>query len=101
MDHTPMLDLARQTRFRWGLHPRLAVGDKKYGTVPNMVSLEQDGTHAYLGRPDYRQRHKLFNSEQSRYIREQDHYICPADEVLPNSSFDRQRRVFMYHLSVC
>ena len=99
MDHTPMLDLARQTRFRWGLHPRLAVADKKYGTIPNIIGLEQDGIRAYLGRPDYRQRHKVFSSEQFRYGREQDHYICPAGEVLPRSSFDRQRQVFMYRTS--
>ncbi len=94
-----MLDLARLTRFRWGLHPHLAVADKKYGTVPNVIGLEQDGIRAYLGRPDYRQRHNVFSSEQFRYVREQDHYICPADEVLPNSSYDRQRQVFMYRTS--
>jgi transposase len=99
MDNTPMLDLARLTRFRWGLHPRLAVADKKYGTVPNVIGLEQDGIRAYLGRPDYRPRHGVFSSEQFRYVREQDHYICPADEVLPNSSYDRQRQVFMYRTS--
>jgi len=94
-----MLDLARRTRFRWGLHPRLAVADKKYGTVPNIVGLEQDGIRAYLGRPDYRQRHKVFSSEQFRYDREHDHFTCPAGEVLPRSSFDRQRQVFMYRTS--
>jgi transposase len=99
MDNTPMLDLERYTRFRWRLHPRLAVGDKKYGTVSNLVGVEQDGIHAYLGLPDFRPRHKVFSYEQFRYDSEQDHYICPAGEVLPRSSFDRQRQVFMYRTS--
>ena len=99
MDNTPMLDLERHTRFRWGLHPRLAVADKKYGTVSNIVGLEQDGIRAYLGLPDYRQRHKVFSHEHFHYDPEQDHYTCPAGEVLPRSSFDRQRQVFMYRTS--
>jgi hypothetical protein len=40
MDNTPMLDLARWSRFRWHLHPAIAVGDTKYGTVANIVGLE-------------------------------------------------------------
>jgi hypothetical protein len=95
MDNTPMLDLARHTRFRWKLHPHLAVADKKYGTVSNIVGLEQDGIRAYLGMPDFRPRHKVFSHEDFRYDPEQDHDICPAGKVLPRSSFERQRQVFM------
>jgi transposase len=51
MDNTPMLDLIRWSRFRWHLQPRIAVGDTKYGTVPNIVGLEQDGIRAYLPTP--------------------------------------------------
>src|SRR5215467_4794495 len=35
MDNTPMLDLERWVRFRWHLHPAIAVGDTKYGTLAN------------------------------------------------------------------
>ena len=48
MDNTPMLGLARWVRFRWHLRPEIAVGDAKYGTVANIVGLEQDGIRAYL-----------------------------------------------------
>jgi len=39
MDNRPMLDLERWVRFRWRLQPEIAVGDSKYGTVPNLVNL--------------------------------------------------------------
>lgn len=46
MDNTPMLDLLDWVRARWQLKPNLAVGDAKYGTVPNIVGLEQRGIKA-------------------------------------------------------
>jgi hypothetical protein len=48
MDNMPMLDMARWLRFRWQLSPAIAVGDTKYGTVTNIVGLEDDGIRAYL-----------------------------------------------------
>jgi transposase len=48
MDNTPMLDLARWVRFRWHLHPAIAVGDTRYGTTANIVGVEHDGIRAYL-----------------------------------------------------
>jgi hypothetical protein len=43
------LDLVRWVRFRWHLKPRIAVGDAKYGTIANIVGLEQMAFgHFYL-----------------------------------------------------
>lgn len=60
MDNTPMLDLARWIRFRWRLVPYIAVGDAKYGTVANIVGLEQDGIRAYIPTSDFSQRTGFF-----------------------------------------
>jgi len=98
-DQAPMLDLQRWARFRWQIHPDIAVADKKYGTLENIIGLETDGLRAYLGLPDHRHRKKLFSDEHFQYDADADHYICPAGERLPHSSYDRQRDVHMYRTS--
>ena len=57
MENTPMLDMARWVRFRWQVNPKIAVADTTYGTVANIVGLEQDGIRAaYLPTPDFSKR---------------------------------------------
>lgn len=46
MENQPMLDLLWRVRFRWKLWPRQATGDKKYGTVENLVAIEREHLHA-------------------------------------------------------
>ena len=41
MDNTPLLDMLDWVCGRWKLKPKLACGDTKYGTVPNIVGLEK------------------------------------------------------------
>ena len=98
-DQAPMLDLQRWSRFRWGIDPHLAVADKKYGTLHNIVGLEDEGIRAYWGMPDHRHRRNRFSDEHFQYNPELDHFTCPAGEILPRSSYDRQRDVFMYRTS--
>jgi transposase len=83
MDNTPMLDLERWTRFRWKLQPHIAVGDTKYGTLANIVGLEQDGIRAYLAVPDPSVRTKLYSQERFQYDAEQDGYTCPHGQFTP------------------
>lgn len=94
-NQAPMLDLERWNRLRWAVQPVLAVADKKYGTLDNMLGLAHDGTKAYLGLPDHRHRNKYYSDEDFYYDAQLDHYLCPADEVLPRSSYNRQRDVYM------
>ncbi len=93
MDNTPMLDLARWVRFRWHLKPRIAVGDTKYGTIDNIAGLEQDGVKAYLPRPDYSQRTKLYPPEHFDYDPARDVYICPQAQDL---TFKRNKKTEGY-----
>jgi hypothetical protein len=95
----PMLDLEPWVRFRWKLHPRIAVGDTKYGTLVNIVGLEQDGMRAYLAVPDPSVRTKLYGQERFQYDAERDGYICPHGQFLPLSSFDRYQQAFIYRTS--
>lgn len=83
MDNTPMLDLARWVRFRWQLKPKLAVADAKYGTVTNIVALEQDGLCAFIPRADFSQRNAFYPAERFHYDEAQDAFICPQGQLLP------------------
>jgi transposase len=99
MDNTPMLDLARWVRFRWRVHPKVAVGDSKFGTFPNIVGLEDDGIRAYLAMPDFKKRSGLYPHERFLYDAERDGYTCPQGHFLAHSSYDRHGDAYMYRTS--
>jgi transposase len=101
MDNTPMVDLARWVRFRWRVRPRMAVGDAKYGTIYNIVRLEQDGMRAYV--PPHNQEHKkhvkYYPKSHFRYEPDHDHYICPQGHVLPFKHPSRNIQFNIYRAS--
>src|SRR5260221_11513608 len=97
-DNTPMLDLERWVRFRWKLHPAMAVGDAKYGSIPNIVGLQADGIRPYLATGDYTKRSNVYLLEDFRYDVEQNGYCCPEGHFLPLSSYDRHSDSFIYRL---
>ena len=55
-----MLDLLWRVRFRRKLHPRQATGDTTYGTVENIVALEDAGIRAYVPLPDMNHRRPFY-----------------------------------------
>lgn len=99
-DNTPMLDLARWVRFRWKLHPKIAVGDSKFGSHPNIVGLEQDGILPYLGRADHGARTTGYPVEMFRYDAEQNCYICPQGHRLKFSGNAYTTQYSFYRASV-
>jgi hypothetical protein len=96
MDNTPLLDLVDWVRFRWKITPKLAVGDAKYGTVPNIVGLEERGIKAYLPTPDFCQRTKYYPAKLFQYDSEKDHYVCPQGQILPLTSRRTSEQVLLY-----
>jgi transposase len=56
MENQPMLDLLWRARFRWHLPLEQVSGDTTYGTVENIVALEDAGIRAYMPLPDFEQR---------------------------------------------
>jgi transposase len=96
MDNTPMLDLARWARFRWRLHPKIAVGDAKYGTIPNIVGLEQDGICAYLPTADLSQRTRFYPPERFNYVPERNVYMCPQGQELRLLARRKSTQTFVY-----
>ena len=96
MDNTPMLDLERWVRFRWRLFPHIAVGDTKYGTVANIVGLEQDGIRAYLPTADLTQRRPYYPLPAFRYVADRDVYLCPQGQELSFHTHNYGMEYFVY-----
>jgi len=96
MDNTPMLDLERWVCFRWQLFPHMAVGDTKYGTVANIVGLEQDGIRAYLPVPDYSNRTGFFSLKHFHYDAQRDLFICPQGQELTLRVRRKSEEIFVY-----
>jgi len=103
MDNTPILDLVDWVCDRWKLKPKLAVGDARYGTIPNIAGFEERGIKAYLATPDLSQRTKYYPAKLFQYDPENDWYVCPQGKVLPLVSRRRTEQVFVYKLraNVC
>lgn len=82
MENQPMLDLLWRVRFRWKLWPRQVTGDKKYGSIENLIAIEREQLRAYLPSPDMSQRRPGFSPEHFRYDAARDVYSCPAGKEL-------------------
>lgn len=81
-DNQPAIDLLWRTRFRWKLQPRLVIGDSKYGTVENIVAIEDQHLRAYLPLSAAGQSADVFDEHDFRYDASADAYRCPGDKVL-------------------
>ncbi len=97
MDNTPMLDLERWVRFRWRIIPRIAVGDTKYGTVANIVGLEQDRIRAYLPTADLTRRTPYYPLAAFHYEADRDVFICPQGQELPLRPQSYTMEYSVYH----
>jgi transposase len=82
MENQPMLDLLWRVRFRRKLHPRQATGDTTYGTVENIVALEDVGIRAYVPLPDMNHRRPFYGQDDFVYNAARDTYRCPAGHAL-------------------
>ena len=103
-DNQPMLDLLWHARFRWKLRLRQATGDTKYGTVENVVGIENQGIRAYVPLPDVEARKPgFFGTSAFTYDRTEDLFRCPGGEELPfrKHRFDVRLRVYQAPAAAC
>jgi IS5 family transposase len=106
-DNMPMLDVAWLTRFRWQLHLDRIVADRRYGTIENVVGVEQNGVQAFMPLHSEAARasgkKKTLPSNQFRYDAKHNQYICPQGEILYFYANDHhsQRVVYKAHDEVC
>jgi transposase len=102
-ENQPALDLLWWTRFRWQLRPRQVTGDTKYGTIENIVGIEQQHIRAYFPLSEVGHRAGLFRDRDVVYDAAADAYRCPGAQTLRFiSQCDRtQRRVYEAPAAAC
>jgi len=82
MENQPMRDLLWRVRFRRKLHPRQVTGDTTYGTLENIVAIEDAGIRAYVPLPDFDRRTPFFGKGNFAYDAGADAYRCPEGHLL-------------------
>ncbi len=96
MDNQPMRDLLWHVCFRWHLQPDFACGDTTYGTIENIVAIEDANLRAYMPLPDFDQRTPFFGKQRFAYEADQDQYRCPHGAPLPRRKVKYTERVIVY-----
>jgi transposase len=96
MENVPLQDLLWRVCFRWKLRPRRVTGDTTYGTVENIVALEDAGIQAFFPLPDFTARTPFFGKGKFVYDGSVDAYRCPDGELLPFRKHKYTERVRVY-----
>src|SRR4051794_33967701 len=74
MENLPFLDMLWRVCFRWQLRPDQVTGDTTYGTVENIVDVEDQKIRAYVPLPDFDQRTPFYGASRFTYDPERDEY---------------------------
>lgn len=82
MENLPMQDLLWHTCFRYRLRPKQITGDTTYGTIENIVAVEQQGIRAYVPLPNWENITGYLGSNLFTYDAGRDVYICPQGQPL-------------------
>lgn len=83
MENVPLCDLLWRVCFRRKLRPGQVTGDTAYGTVENIVAVEDAGIRAFFPLPDFDRRTPFFGKGKFTYDADADAYRCPQGQVLP------------------
>ncbi len=102
-ENQPALDLLWRVRCRWKLRPRQVTGDTKYGTIANIVAIEDQGIRAYVPLSQAGQRTGMFGEQDFAYDAAADTYCCRGGQALRFLSHCRttQRRIYAAPAAAC
>ena len=102
-ENQPALDLLWRARFRWKLRPRQVTADTEYGTIENIVAIENEQIRAYVPLSQAGQRAGLFGERDFAYDVAADAYRCPGGQALRFLSPCRatQRRIYAAPAAAC
>src|SRR5215217_9293476 len=81
-ENQPALDLLWWARFRWQLRPRQITGDTTYGTIANIVAIEDQRIRAYVPLSEVGRRPGMFGEHDFVYDAAADAYRCPGAQTL-------------------
>jgi hypothetical protein len=96
MENQPIRDLLWHVRFRRKLRPRQTTGDTTYGTVENIVALEDEGIRAYVPLPDLNHRRPFYGQDVFTYDGGLDQYYCPEGHPLRRERIKHTEGVIVY-----
>jgi transposase len=96
MENVPLRDLLWRARFRRKLRPDHVTGDTAYGTVENIVAVEDAGIRAFFPLPDFDTRTPFFGKGAFAFDAAADVYRCPGDETLRFRTHKHAERVRVY-----
>jgi len=96
MESQAMRDLLWRVCFRRRVWPHSVTGDAKYGTIENIVAIEDAGIRAYVPLTDFEHRTALFGRDTFTYDAERDQYSCPQGHPLPLARSKRTEAVVVY-----
>jgi len=96
MESQAMRDPLWRVCFRRKLRPHHVTGDAKYGTIENIVAVEDAGIRAYVPLTDFEHRSALYGRDMFTYDPERDHYCCPQGHLLPLARSKRTEGVVVY-----
>jgi transposase len=97
MENVPMPDLLWRVCFRRKLRPRQVTGDTTYGTIENIVAVEDGGIRAYVPLPDWGSRRPaIFGPDDFAYDADADAYRCPEGHLLRRDTAKYEKQVVVY-----
>jgi transposase len=103
MENVPLRDLLWRVCFRRKLRPRQVTGDTTYGTVENIVALEDAGIQAFFPLPDFEARTPFFGKGAFIYDPARDAYCCPQGQLLPRrkTKYTEQEVLYRADAAIC
>jgi transposase len=103
MDNQPMLDLLWHVYFRWRVRPKQVTGDTTYGTIENIVAIEDAHIRAYVPLPDWEHMTAFYGPSKFSYDAEHDRYLCPQGQpLLPSRiEYKAQKVEYRAHAATC
>jgi hypothetical protein len=98
-----MQDLLWRVCFRRKLRPQQVIGDTTYGTVENIVALEDAGIRAYVPLPDFDHRTAFYGRSDFTYDVERDAYHCPQGQLPPRrkTKYTEEEVVYRADAVIC
>jgi len=96
MENQPFLDMLWRACFRWRIRPAQVTGDTTYGTVENIVEVEDQKISAYVPLPDFDQRTPFYGASHFTYDSDRDEYRCPEGQVLRRRTAKYTEGVVVY-----
>ena len=96
MENTPLRDLLWRACFRWKLRPRQVTGDTAYGTLENIVAIEDAGIRADVPLPSGPHPKGIFRQDDFAYDPASDTDRCPAGQTLAFRGVKPGERVRVY-----